>query len=206
MSGVFKKTSPSAAVKSAADGVRDLAGADPKWIVTAVRLEVRNRLRGWSSRRIAHMDENDLVQQVFVALYDKDRAALKRFDPQLGEAVPYLRDFTRKRLIELERKYLNRDSLLKAQYSPDGDSRNHGGTPEEWFEYFEKRDLLIDYLKRWGSPEDLTIFYLTVVKGLSNPEVAAREQVSVDHVANRKFAIRKHARACLEQLDRGDLR
>lgn len=180
--------------------ITDLTSTDPTWIAAAVRIEVRRRLRAWHSRRLGEMDEKDLVQHVLLALFDKDRAALKRFDPELGEAIPYLRDFAQKRLLELERKLLRRENLLKPRVDPKTATKSSLDTPEKWIECFEQQSELMRYLKEHASPEDLDIFYLSVVKDLPNPEVARIKNVSVEHVSNRKYALRKHARTYFDRL------
>jgi RNA polymerase sigma factor (sigma-70 family) len=181
------------------DELDHLELADPKWIAAVVRCEVRRRLSAWPNRRIGELEEKDLVQHIFVFLFDKNRAALKRFDRSLGNPIAYLRDFARKRMIELERKQLRRGDLIKPQFADPGPVET-ADNPEKWFDYHEKQNRLIEYLKSEAAPEDLDIFHLAFVLGLSNHEIAERREIPVESVANRKFALRKRVRAFLERL------
>jgi RNA polymerase sigma factor (sigma-70 family) len=187
--------------------VESLASVDPRWVTAVVRVRVRGRLSAWPGRKIGAFDEDDLVNHVLIALLENDRAAFQKFDPARSSAEAYLKDFANKRLIELERKELRRraiDDAERAAARNERETLKTFDTPEKWFEYFEKRDELIAFLRASGAPEDLDLFYLAFVRGMSNAEVASLRGVPAEHVANRKFAIRKRVGAYLERAGGGE--
>lgn len=77
----------------------------------AIRDVVGRRLNRYPGRKIGGLDEDDLCQELKVRLLE--RRTLDSYDPKIGPVAPFVHKSARNLLFEIERKWLNRDRIVR---------------------------------------------------------------------------------------------
>ncbi len=96
-------------------------------------------LKPWRSRRIGTMGKDDLVSEVFAALFKNDARALRSFDAERGSLETFGFVFARSRIRELTKKQLRRQAIIGTPVSVEDAPPTASGTRPD--ELAEAKDL-----------------------------------------------------------------
>ena len=185
------------------DGL-DRDDAALRCLVDAMRPVVRTRVLRALRRRQAgargrdvRQDADDLVQDVFAALFAKGAKALRAWEPHRGLSFLGFVGLLAEREVGMRLRTTKRHPWTE---DPTSDDVLDGalGSMSTFETYLETRDALariLEQLMRWMTPEGQRYFQLLYVDGQSVQEVAQHAGTSADAVYAWRSRLMKKARA-----------
>lgn len=131
---------------------------------------------------------DDIAQQIWIRLFDRDSHRLRRFDPSRGSLEAYIGLIARQGIAEIKRRV--RPTLAEV---PVHQIEDPGPSPERLAESREQARSLRAYLASKLPVRGQLVLKLLFDDGRSEDEVAEIMGISKQVVANWKHKIRVHA-------------
>ncbi len=192
-------------VRLALDGDADAQRRLIERLTPEIHFSVVKMLRCWrtgpASGRDLRQEIEDMVQEVFLELFEDDFKALRRWDPDRLNLCGYVSYIARIRTAEVLR---SRRSPWRDDPTPDTslDREAPRENPEGEIAW---RDLLSKVylcLFKGFSPYDAQLFDLLLVRLVSPQEVAAKVKKTVDAIYQWRSRLYKKARKCRDKLSK----
>lgn len=164
---------------------------------------VRIILRRWPGGRLANLDEDDLVSEIFAALFADDEYHLKQYDASRGTLENYVSMFARSRLRDIQKKEIRRRALFP-EPTPIDDSAeqvaHNDPQPDVLAEMSEEYEKIRECLERkLTTPRAKEMVGLLVDLRLSTDDI-----VEMGHDRQAVFRWRSTILAAIHEC-RGDL-
>lgn len=170
-----------------------------------IHFSVAKMLRSWrkgpASGRDVRQEVEDMVQEVFLELFEDDGKALRRWDPDRLPLRGYVGYIARIRTAEVLR---SRRSPWREEPNPAAelDRETPRGNPENEASSREELREVYLCLIRGFTADDGRIFDLLLVQEASPLEAAAVTGKSVDAIYQWRSRLYKRARKCRDRLSR----
>ena len=163
-----------------------------QWRVAAM---LRRWRTGTASGRDLRQEVEDVVQAVFLTLFDKDADILRSWDPDIGPLEALVGHIASIRTAEICRSRLSpwREEPTAGEDLPDPGRHD---TPED--HALSRNELLVILfcLRSRFTPRDIQLFDLTFLQQLSPPEVAEKAKSGLDAIYKWRSRLRQWARDC----------
>ncbi len=171
-------------------------------LALVLRAPIRAHLRKWPGRKLAGLDEGDLTHEIFLKLLERDRAALRKWEPSRSSLEQFVSLFARSRIIELERKELRRLEIMPHPVGLDtvAEPRSDASL-DELVMVKQTAQKLRECIENAVRPaKGKAMIELLFDLHLSTDEAVQRSGMTRSQVAQWKSQIFKHARKCLNKL------
>lgn len=171
-----------------------------------VLVHVRYMLRRWPARRIGGMDQDDLVNEIFEALFADEGRLLQAYDPSRGTLQNYVSAVAFSRMRDLERRELRRSELFPPPQPLDQNTIENVGQndapPDELVIWAQYARLLRDCLnKKFTTSKAREMVRLLYDLGMSTDEIESMG-IARPAIFRWRSAILNAARECLKILDK----
>ena len=173
-----------------------------------VGLALSRRLKQARGRNLKQYVE-DLVQEVFVALFEQDGRILRNWNPDRGLSLKSFVGLVAEREVGMLLRTSKRNPFtedpcdaIDLEIGADANDLDRRVLPESEAESNELLDLLLDELERRLSPQGLFVFKILFVEECSNEEAAALSGLSLDALYAWKSRISRLARTVRDRLTR----
>jgi RNA polymerase sigma factor (sigma-70 family) len=123
-----------------------------------------------------HFDKEDIIQEVFLHLYDERWARLRTYDPKKGTLVNYVRMVAKNWILDHGRKLPPPDPVDDTDKNLAPDS-----TPESNAQKTQTMERVMAALDE----EELLLFRWVHLEGVEPQDVAARLEISIDATYKR---------------------
>lgn len=174
-------------------------------LTTIIRSQANLGLRGFSDRRMGGRDADDLVNEVFAAMFEDGGAALRKYDPQYSlEQFAYV--FAKSRILDIARKEYRRLELGGHPVADDEHQlRGHLPTPAELTECRDFANRIMACVRAKFSTELAgEMIDLTLVRQLSTDEIQSRTGMTRQQVFRWRSRLLQQARSCWRKIAEDD--
>lgn len=190
------------------DLVRRAIARDPSAVqalVTELRPTIQARvvralMRNMRGRRSAQQEVEDLVQEVFLALFDSDAKALRAWDPTRAVLPAFVSMITEHQVASIFRSGKRRPYRDEEDGGIEVDDFTGGVSTEAIVESQELLDQLLERLRAELSPKGLELFYALLVDEEPIESVCARTGMNRDAVYAWKSRLGKLCRKLAAEL------
>ncbi len=155
---------------------------------------VRALTRNMRGRRSAQQEVEDLVQEVFLALFDQDAKALRAWDPNRAVLPAFVSMIAEHQVASIFRSGRRRPYRDEEDGGIEVDTFTAPGGTESIVESQELLDALLERLRAELSPKGLELFYALLVDEQPIEEVCAKTGMSRDAVYAWKSRLGKLVR------------
>jgi hypothetical protein len=168
-----------------------------------VRAPVRITIRRWPGQRIGTQDEDDLVSEIFAALFADGARDLQRYRESRGTLRNYVSKFAHSRLFEIERKELRRSELVPRPQALEAvaEPRQNDPGPDELVIAAQRARRIRDCVDKHLSARGREMLRLMFDLELSTDEM---EEMGFDRpsIFRWRSIILAAARDCLSDFER----
>jgi len=155
-----------------------------------------------AGRRDVRQEVEDLSQEVFLALFERDGHDLRSWQPERGLSLPNFVGLVAKRtvlsILRSGRRNPWKEELSLEDHEVDAEAPERG--PEEVAASREHLALLLDRLRESLSPLGWQLFDLLFVQELSQAEVQAATGLSADAVYAWRSRLRRVAQKLRDEM------
>lgn len=155
---------------------------------------VRALTRNMRGRRSAQQEVEDLVQEVFLALFDQDAKALRAWDPSRAVLPAFVSMIAEHQVASIFRSGRRRPYRDEEDGGIEVDTFTAPGGTESIVESQELLDALLERLRAELSPKGLELFYALLVDEQPIEDVCAKTGMSRDAVYAWKSRLGKLVR------------
>jgi RNA polymerase sigma-70 factor (ECF subfamily) len=161
---------------------------------------VRGLIRSTRSGRSARQEVEDLVQEVFLALFDNDARALRAWDPARAPLGAFVTVVAEHEVASIMRSGRRRPYRDEEDGGLDVDEYTAPVGTESIVESQELLDALLERLRAELSPKGLELFTMLLVDEVPVEEVCARTSMTRDAVYAWKSRLGKLVRKLAAEL------
>ncbi len=166
-----------------------------------LRAPVRVHLRRWPGGKLAGLDADDLVHEIFVKLLERDRAVLRKWNVGRGSLEQFVSLFARSRIKDLERKELRRLQLVPHPVALDkAPEPTDVATPDELVMVQQSALRLRKCIEKAITSKDgRKMIELLYDRHLDTDEAVQQSGMTRAQVFRWRSKIFEHARSCLKK-------
>lgn len=190
-----------AKIRQALDGNDDLLEDLVGYLTPLIQIPVARAVLGWTGHRNVGIEVEDIVQEVFFHLFEKDGQVLRSWDPSKGSSLKSFIGLVAKRQAI---SILRTGKTCPFKEDPTDDDDLDGVDMEADSEsILVSKDILekiLDFMIEELSPKGWDMFDLLFLEELSVEEVMEQEKMTRSAVDQWKCRIRKLARRLLREL------
>lgn len=161
---------------------------------------VRGLTRSTRGRRSARQEVEDLVQEVFLALFDNDARALRAWDPARAVLPAFISVVAEHEVASILRSGKRRPYRDEEDGGIEVDTFTSGGSFESIVESQDLLDALLERLRAELSPKGLDLFYALLVDEQPVEDICARMAMNRDAVYAWKSRLGKLVRKLAAEL------
>lgn len=161
---------------------------------------VRALMRNTRGRRSARQEVEDLIQEVFLALFDNDAKALRAWDPARAVLPAFVSVITEHEVASIFRSGRRRPYRDEEDGGIEIDNFSGAVSTESIVASQELLDALLERLRAELSPKGLELFYALLVDELPVEEVCEKTGMKRDAVYAWKSRLGKLVRKLAAEL------
>jgi len=161
---------------------------------------VRGLIRNTRGGRSPRQEVEDLVQEVFLALFDNDARALRAWDPNRAVLPAFVSVIAEHEVASIMRSGRRRPYRDEEDGSLEVDDFSAPATTDSIVESQELLDALLERLRAELSPKGLELFYMLLVDELPVEEICGKTAMSRDAVYAWKSRLGKLVRKLAVEL------
>jgi RNA polymerase sigma factor (sigma-70 family) len=174
-------------------------------LVTVLRPTIQVRVaralvRSTRARRSAAQEIEDMVQEVFLALFDQDAKALRAWDPARAVLPAFVSMIAEHQVASIMRSGRRRPYRDEEDGGVEVDAFTGGVGTDAIVESQELLDQLLEALRAELSPKGLELFYMLFVDELAVEEVCEKTAMSRDAVYAWKSRLGKLVKQLAAEL------